>query len=153
MRRIGREGLALVIAILMLGACGGDNGVEVDPAVAPFVGTWDATVYDIWAESDPLNVIDVLTAFGPFTITVEPSGNYQAILASVPPQVQFGRLTVVGTTIRLDVTSPPNQPAATGSYSFTSPDYLMLDGETDIDFNNDGTRDPAGSHIELQRSP
>jgi hypothetical protein len=153
MRRIGRKRLGLAIGFVALGGCGGGNGVEVDPAVAAFVGTWDATVYEIWPESDPLNVIDVLTTFGSFNITIEPSGNYQATLAGTPPQVQFGRLTVVGATIRLDVTSPANQPASTGSYSFTSADYLVLDGEAQIDFNNDGTRDPAGTHIELQRGP
>lgn len=153
MRRMVRNGTGLATALLLLAACGGDNGVEVDPTVAAFVGAWNATVYEIWPESNPANVIDVLTAFGPFTITVEPSGNYQAQLETVPPEVQFGRLTVVGGTIRLDVTSPPNQPPATGTYVFVTQDELVLDGEAEIDFNNDGTRDPAGTHIELQRTP
>jgi hypothetical protein len=149
-RERGWIGLATALA---LGACGGDDGVDVDPAIAPFVGTWDAVVYEIWPQSNPQFVIDVLTAFGPFYIIVEPSGQYQAVLEALPPQIQFGVLSVVGATIRLDVTSPPNEPPATGSYAFMSDDYLLLDGEAEIDFNNDGVRDPTGTHIELQRRP
>ena len=153
MRRKGPLELGVLVSLLLLAACGGGTEVEVDPAVAPFVGTWDATVYEVWPASDPLGVIDVLTAFGAFHISVEASGQYTAVLESTPPQIQIGQLTVIGTTIRLDVTTPPGQPSATASYSFPSPDRVDLDGEIEIDFNNDGTRDPGGSHIELQRRP
>jgi hypothetical protein len=151
MWRRWRDRLAFGAALLLATGCGASGGVEPDPAVAPFVGTWDATVYEIWPESNPAGVIDVLDAFGPFRITVEPSGQYTAALEATPPQVQIGKLTVIGTTIRLDVTTPPGEPSATASYSFTAEDYVVLDGSIEVDFNNDGARDPGGAHIELQR--
>ena len=96
----------------------------------------------------------MLDAFGPFYITVEPSGQYTAVLEAQPvPQVQIGQLTVIGATIRLDVTTPPGEPTVTGSYVFNSANYLVLDGPIEIDINDDGTDDPGGSHIELQRRP
>ncbi|HUF76556.1 MAG TPA: hypothetical protein VMM35_09775 [Longimicrobiales bacterium] len=142
--------MCLMTALVLVVACG-ENGVEVDPAVAPFVGTWDATVYEIWPESDPSFVVYVLEEFGRFYITIEPSGQYTATLEHPQAQPQVGQLTVIGSTIRLDPTTPPDEPTATATFSFTSEDYLVLDGSVEIDFNDDGTRDPAGSHIELQR--
>ena len=153
MRRKAPHWLGVLAGLLALGACGEGTAVEVDPAVAPFVGAWDATAYQIWPESDPEGIIDVLVTFGAFHISVEPSGQYTAVLEATPPQIQIGQLTVIGTTIRLDVTTPTNQPSATAIYSFPSPDQIILDGEIEVDFNNDGTRDPGGSHIELQRRP
>lgn len=144
--------LALGAMLVLAAACGGSGGVEPDPAVAPFVGTWDATVYDIWPESDPDNPIDVLEGLGPFHISVEPSGQYTAVLeAGLGGQVQIGQLTVIGSTIRQDVTQPPGEPSATATYEFTAADYLILDGDIHVDFNNDGTRDPGVQHLELQR--
>ena len=144
--------LALGALLVIVAACGGDDGVEPDPAVAPFVGTWDATVYEIWPESDPDNVIDVLTGLGPFHISVEPSGQYTAVLeAGLGAQVQIGQLSVIGSTIRQDVTTPPGEPPATATCQFTADDYLVLDGPTEFDFNFDGTDEAAHAHIELQR--
>ena len=150
-RRMARDWLLLATCVLVA-ACGGSGGVEPDPAVAPFVGTWDATVYEIWPESDPDNVIDVLTGLGPFHISVEPSGQYTAVLeAGLGAQVQIGQLSVIGGTIRLDVTTPPGEPASTAAYQFTAADYLILDGDIEVDFNGDDTRDPGSQHLELQR--
>jgi len=153
MRRKGHSWLGFLTCLLVLAACG-EDGVEANPSVAPFVGTWDATVYQIWPESNPSFVTDVLTQFGPFYITVEPSGQYTAVLQASPtPQVQIGQLSVLGTSLRLDVTTPAGQPSVTATYGFQAADNLVLDGPVEIDFNNDGTRDPGGSHIELQRRP
>jgi len=152
MRRKRRSPSAALAAVFLVAVgCGGDDGVEADPALAPFVGTWDGVVYEIWPDANPSFVVDVLTDLGPFYITVEPSGQYTAVIAvpGVPPEL--GQLSVIGSTIRLDPTSPANAPSATGSYVFTSEDSLTLDGATQIDFNDDDVREPAQAHIELVR--
>jgi hypothetical protein len=145
------RGCPALAALVLAAACGNSAGVEADPAVAPFVGTWDAEVYEIWPESDPDFVIDVLTVFGDFHITVEPSGQYTAVLEAPGSPAEIGQLTVIGATIRLDVTLPANEPSRAASYSFTAEDYLLLDGAIEVDFNGDQTRDPGGAHIELRR--
>lgn len=153
MRRNRRYWSLTALGLLTLAGCGEDPA-GADPAIAPFVGTWDATVYQIWPDLNPSFVVDVLSAFGPFYISIEPSGQYTAVLEAQPvPQVQIGQLSVLGSTIRLDVTTPPGEPSNTGNYSFTSPSQLVLDGPVSIDFNDDGTDDPGGSHIELRRRP
>ncbi len=37
------------------------------------------------------------------------------------------------------------------TFLFEGPDRLILDGDTEFDFNLDGTLEPALSHFELQR--
>ena len=150
MKRNGRTWPLLAALLATVAGCG-ESGVESDPAIAPFVGTWDATVYQIWPQSDPSFVVDVLDEFGPFYITITASGQYTATIENPQVQPQVGQLTVIGSTIRLDPSVPANEPSATASFAFTAEDYLVLDGSAEIDFNDDGTRDPAGSHIELQR--
>lgn len=151
MRR--RSGNWLMLAAALVGfACGGDNGVEADPSVAPFVGTWDADVFLITSDADPSVVVDLL-AFGAFYISIEPSGQYTATLElAVGAGVEIGQLTVVGSNVRLDPSQPPTAPTVTSNYSFAANDYLILDGPTKYDFNFDQVaEEPGMAHIELQR--
>jgi hypothetical protein len=136
----------------VLGGCGGDNGPEVDPAVAPFVGTWDADSLAVTNDADTTVVANVLD-FGSFFITVEPSGQYTATLTvngSANPQI--GQLTVNNAnTLTLTPSFPSGEPPATSSYVFLSGDYVVLEGPTDFDFNLDGTPEPAQAYFGLQR--
>jgi len=151
MRRRSRNWL--MIAVVLFGtACGDDGGVDADPSVAPFVGIWDAEVFDITSDADPSVVVDLLE-FGAFYINIEPSGQYTATLElAVGSGVEIGQLTVVGSTVRLDPSQPPSAPTVTSNYAFAASDYLILDGPTRYDFNFDQVADePGTAHIELQR--
>ncbi len=146
----GRTGLAAIFSlVLALGACGG-GGTDPDPAIAPFVGTWDAAVFTMTSDADPSIVVNVLT-FGAFWIRIEPSGQYTATLEVPGGRGEVGQLSIVGSTIRLDPSSPATARPATANYSFTSADYLILDGPSEFDFNLDDVLDPAQAHIELRR--
>jgi len=151
-RRTRRSWLLAVLAGLSAGC--GSSTIEPDPAVAPFVGTWDATAFTVTSDTDPSIVIDVLVEIGPFYISVEPSGQYTATLESAfQPIIEIGQLTVIGgTTLRLDPSIPADAPTATSLFVFTADDYVVLDGPTEFDFNGDFVADePAQAHIELQR--
>ncbi|HSH74456.1 MAG TPA: hypothetical protein VLA09_02035 [Longimicrobiales bacterium] len=138
------------LALCLLVGCG-EVVVDADPAVAPFVGTWDASVYRVWPDANPEFVVDVLEDLGPFHLTVEPSGQYTAVIEDPRASPEIGQLTVIGSTIRLDPTTPESAPVATATFSFTGSDRLTLDGATQIDFNDDGVKEAAQSHIELTR--
>lgn len=143
-------GILYVAVATAIAACGGnDDPVKPDPAVAPFVGTWDA---DSLTLTHDTIVADILDNGGEFFITVEPSGQYTATLVAFgQPSPEVGQLTVVnGSTLRLTPTYPPG-PSATSSYFFAAPDSLILDGETEFDFNFDGEPEPADAHFELKR--
>ncbi|HET9948172.1 MAG TPA: hypothetical protein VFQ22_04585 [Longimicrobiales bacterium] len=153
--RRGRVGLlpAAVAALLALAACGEDDPVMPDPNLAPFIGTWDAEVLTLAALPPSTATLDVIGAGGSFHITVEPSGTYSAGL-SLAGQTsgEVGQLNADPATssITIDPTSHPG-PTTTGTYGFPADDYLIIDGETEFDFNFDGTDEPAEVHFELRR--
>ena len=128
-------------------ACGSDP-VAVDPAVAPFVGTWDAVAFTVTGDAPPNTVADLLT-LGSFWISIEPSGQYTATLEWLGGFAELGHLTVQSTSsLTLD---PSNGPPAPSTYVFATADSLILDGATEFDFNGDQTDEPAQAHIELLR--
>jgi DNA-binding beta-propeller fold protein YncE len=146
-------GWAAVLMVAVGAACGGgDGGTDVDPGIAPFVGTWDADSLTVTNAANDTVVANVLD-FGSFFITVEPSGQYTAtltVLGQANPEI--GQLSIInGSTLSLTPTFPAGRPAATATYVFQSEDYLILDGTTDFDFNQDGTPEAAFAHFELQR--
>jgi hypothetical protein len=139
-----------VSAALILAACGGSStGVEIDPAVAPFVGTWDAVVFTVTGDEPPNIQDDVLTKYGPFWIDIQPSGSYAATIEfpGVPPEL--GTVTIDSSTqLTLHPTGGDPAPSA---YVFAAPDSLVLDGPTEFDLNGDFVPEPAQAHIELVR--
>lgn len=148
-QRINRcAGLSLLV--VAIGACGSD-GVAVDAAVAPFVGTWDAVVLTVSAEPPSSVVVDVLATGGSFWISVEPSGQYTATLEFAGPHVELGDLTVQSSS--QFTLNPQGGSPAPSAYVFAKPDSLVLDGATEFDFNLDFVSEPGQAHFELVRRP
>lgn len=149
------RGWAAIVMVALGAACGGDQGPDVDPAIAPFVGTWVADSLTITNQANPTQVANILdpTFGGSFSINVQPSGQYTATLtvyAQANPEI--GWLSVINaSTLSLTPTIPAGRPVATASYVFQSDDYLILDGATEFDFNLDGTDEVALAHFELER--
>lgn len=144
----------LVAVALLAAACGGSGPAaieEPDPAVAPFVGDWEATEFTVTSVQNSAVFFDV-TDGGSFTINIQPSGTYTAIIDFpnlVTPVVEIGQLSAVGNSVTL---RPQGGPAATSSYTFEGADRLILDGPTEFDFNEDGDLDDAEAHIVLERA-
>lgn len=144
-------GWALVA--LALTGCGEDpviNG-EPDPALAPFVGTWDAVVFTVTSDADPTLVADLLVE-GSFNINIQPSGLYTATLVfgGLSPFVEIGQLTVTAGFVTLRPNGPNPCPGSS-EFSFSGPDYFSMTGPTCFDFNLDGEDEDAEAHIELER--
>ncbi|MEX2465816.1 MAG: hypothetical protein WD995_02835 [Gemmatimonadota bacterium] len=143
----------LILAVVLSAGCGGAEPtgiVEPDPEVEPFVGDWEASEFTVTNSADTTDPFDV-TEGGSFTINVQPSGQYTAILEfpELPtPVVEVGQMSVVGNSITL---RPQGGTPATSSYEFQGSDRLTLDGPTEFDFNRDGTPEPGEAHIVLQR--
>jgi hypothetical protein len=138
----------------LLVACGSSDPVattQPDPAVEPFVGEWHALEFKVTSAQDADVWFDVVDG-GSFTLVVQPSGMYTAIVefpSLSDPVVEVGQMSSVGSSITL---RPQGGPAATSSYQFDGPDLLILDGPTEFDFNDDGELDPAQAHIVLERA-
>jgi hypothetical protein len=140
--------LGLFVAVTFAAACGGDSaGPDVDPAVAPFVGTWIADSMAVTSQADTTLRFDLLAAGATFSIVVQPSGQYTATLGSFTgTSVEIGDMTVLGaSSLELRVSYPPPGETQAMTYQFATPDHLVLDGATE--WNGE----PAYGHIELNR--
>ncbi len=136
-------------------ACGGGDGTGPgdggsDPALAPFVGDWQALAMVLTNKANPSVAPDLIQLGAQFTINVQPSGQYTAILLYMQASsTEIGRLSVAGSTVVLERTFPS---AETSSATFQFTDgHLILDGDSEFDFNLDGTPEPAQAHIVLER--
>lgn len=142
-------GLGLIAALLVAG-CGDPLPPEEveNPEIQPFVGTWDAVVFDVTSDADTTQVAD-LTIDGVFVVNFQPSGRYTATLTfGGIPLVEIGVISVNGDFVTL---RPNGGDPATSEFVFSQPDSLILDGPTEFDFNLDQVLDPAQAHIELTR--
>lgn len=148
-RRWSRWAGAVVIAVLTSGCGEAVTPTPVEnPEIQPFVGTWDAVVFDVTSDADTTQVAD-LTIDGVFTVNFQPSGRYTATLTfGGIPLVEIGVISVTGSFVTL---RPNGGDPATSEFVFAQPDSLILDGPTEFDFNLDQVLDPAQAHIELTR--
>lgn len=144
----------LVAGALLAAGCGDSSPTaltEPVPAVEPFVGEWHAVEFTVASVQDSTVSFDV-TEGGAFSINVQPSGLYTAIVEfpDLPdPVVEIGQLSAVANSVTL---RPQGGPAATSSYNFEGADRLILDGPTEFDFNADGELEAAEAHIVLERA-
>jgi hypothetical protein len=113
---------------------------------------WDAEDFVVTSDAQPPAVADLLDN-GSFSLTVQPSGQYTAILTygGLSPVVEFGQLSVVSTGF-LRLTPTGGGPClSNASFTFGAADFLTIEGPTCFDFNLDGTLEAAQSHLELRR--
>ncbi len=149
-RRLPRFLASLGLAFA-LASCGGAEVVGPDAALAELVGDWDATVLEITNVANPTQVADLIEAGATFTLNVQPSGQYTAVLVfQSQPLTEIGQITVDGNRITLNPSTPAGQPPTTGTYQVQG-DRFILDGDTEFDFNLDQTPEEARAHFEFMR--
>ena len=140
---------AVVLAVL-ISACG-DGPAGPDPLIAPFVGSWEATALVLTSPLSDLLSVDLIEFGSTFDLDIQPSGGYTAILVFAgQAQTEIGTITVTPTTVTLH-RDFPTKDTAVSTYEFVGDATLILDGDTEFDFNLDGTNDPALVHFELVR--
>jgi hypothetical protein len=149
--RKGGTRLALAWMVALVAACGaGDDPVKPDPEVSPLVGDWSATTMVISSVANPDLKVDILEQGATFDLNVQPSGQYTAILIYAgQASTEIGILSVSGNVVTMS-RSFPNAETTTALYSLSG-NQLTLDGDTEFDFNLDGTADAATAHIVLTR--
>ena len=140
--RIGSR-LLIVMGVLTLGAigCQGDpTGPDFNPDF--MVGNWLAESLVMTSVANP-DVVADLTALGAvFTLSVQPSGRYTAILEGFgQSSSESGKLTVDGAFVVLMPEAPPG-PESQAFWERVG-DSVILEGDSDFDFNLDGTTEPA----------
>jgi hypothetical protein len=141
----------LLLLIITLTSCGGDGGVGPDATLAQFVGDWDASRFVVKSKANPEIDPDLIADLGAeFSVNVQPSGQYTAILVYQGfPITEIGTLEIEGSDLIFHVDFP--EPKTTRSrFTFAGPRVTLV-GDTEFDYNFDGTPEPAEATIELIR--
>jgi hypothetical protein len=122
-------------------------GCQGDPTEPDFnpdfmVGDWLAESLVMTSVANPEVVADLTTLGAKFTLSVQPSGRYTAILEGFGlSSSESGKLTVDGAFVVLMPEAPPG-PESQALWERVG-DTVILEGESDFDFNLDGTTEPA----------
>jgi hypothetical protein len=145
---------ALLAAVLLSLACGGDtDGTSPDTDQASpagiMVGSWIASSLTLTNKANQQQSGDIVEQFGAvFTLDVERSGRYLAILSAFgQSSSESGMLSVSGgiLTMRRQLPSPSTNVSEISERG----DDIVMDGDTDFDFNQDGTLEAADLHMIL----
>ena len=140
--RIGVR-LLIVMGVLTLGAIG-CQGDPIEPDLNPdfMVGDWLAESLAMTSVANPDLTVELDTLGAVFTLSVQPSGRYTAILEGFgQSSSESGKLTVDGAYVVLMPEAPPG-PESRALWERVG-DSVILEGESDFDFNLDGTTEPA----------
>jgi hypothetical protein len=133
----------VLVGVVAVGAngCGnGPNGLDLNPDF--MVGEWLATSLAMTSVANPGLTVELDTLGAVFTLSVQPSGRYTAILQGFgQSSSEVGKLTVDGPNVVFMPDSPPG-PDALAIWQRVG-DSVILDGDSDFDFNLDGTPEPA----------
>ena len=137
----------VALVVLTQQACTSDS-VSPDPSVQDLVGDWEATALVLTSVANPAISADLIAQGATFTLNVQPSGHYTAILISGGAGgAELGVLSVSGNAISLRTTYPPPADTATGTFSLSG-NTLTIDAETEYEFLN-GLKELANEHVEL----
>ena len=148
-RRTTRSWGSLILMLSALASCSSD-GLEPDPALAPFVGDWDATRLVLTSVANPDIAPDLIALGAAFKLNVQASGQYTAILIyAEQASTEIGVITVSGNTVTLRRDFPTS--STTSATYVMSGNRLTLDGDSEFDFNLDGSPEAAVAHFELLR--
>ena len=141
-------GSAMLLACLLAGC--GNESVGPDPALAALVGDWDATRLVLTSVANPQVKPDLIALGAAFRLDIQPSGQYTAILLyAQQSSTEIGILAVSGNTLTMKRDFPSRSTSA--AVFALAGNRMTLDGDSEFDFNLDGTPEPALAHFELLR--
>ena len=132
--------LVTLAAVAVSLACGGDgNGPNRDQ----FAGTWDATKLEFTNVANPSEKVDIIAAGATFVIVLESNGTYQAeiVIPGQAPDNTTGTWSVSSDVITLRETGVSF--SLQFNWSLSGNTLTISGADTEFDFNDDGTDEPA----------
>jgi hypothetical protein len=131
---------------LILGACSDDGTGPAE--LQPLVGTWRATELTLTNLANPDTSVDLIEQGATFTLSILATGQYSASLVIFgQPGQEVGTVSVSGNRITI---APNGGSPTTGTWTLQG-NTLIVDGDTEFDFNVDGIPEDASVHMELIR--
>lgn len=139
----------LLSSLLLLFALGCSEDPTGPKELEPFVGVWDANELVMTNQANPSVEVDLIQEGASFTLSVLANGQYAATLTFLGQGTsEMGTIKVSGSQITITPTQPEGPPLV-ATWSFLG-ENLVLDGESEFDFNLDGTPEASFSHIVLE---
>jgi hypothetical protein len=112
------------------------------------VGTWQATELTLTNLANPDTSVDLIEQGATFTLSILATGQYSASLVIFgQPSQEVGSVSVSGNQI----TIAPNGGSSTTGTWILQGNTVIVDGDTEFDFNVDGIPEAATVHMELIR--
>lgn len=143
--------LFIVIGSGILLSCGGDGDSGTNPVLERMEGRWEASEFRVTAKANASQTFELVEAGGQFLLDIQASGRYAATLTlGGQGGTESGRIEIQGSRFTQYPENPPGDPVS-GTWSMPDDDTLILDGDTEFDFDFDGEEEPATGHIELFR--
>src|SRR5438270_4718894 len=98
--RMRRLPVTLLLGLSIVG-CSGDNPLTANASLADLVGDWQAVRFQVTNKANPSQAPELIHDLGAqFTLDIQPSGQYTAILAyQGTPVTELGTLTVDQTDV------------------------------------------------------
>ena len=141
--------LALLLLLLSGAACSGDASGPGDE-LAPLVGGWRADALVLTNKANSSISLDLVEEGAAFTLSILGNGQYSASLTAFgQANVEVGTISVKGTQITITPTTPQGPPTV-GTWRIEG-DILTVEGDTEFDFNQDGTTEAATVRMALRR--
>ena len=148
----------LLSAFLVLTGCGSDGGgagppqTQIPPELVPLVGSWTAVEVTHALKADTSVSVEIVSSGGRFDLTITGNGRYSAelVFRGVVAR-EAGTIRVAGGSLFLTPQSP--SPGAEGRVTWRIEAGRMLwDGDSQLDFNGDGSPSPSLLHVEFVRT-
>lgn len=129
------------------------SGCSDDPAgpkeLQPLVGVWRATELVMTSQDNPDLSVDLIEEGATFTLSILSDGQYSASLSILGQSTtELGQVEVSGNNVTIAPTQPEGPPLV--ATWVLQGENLVLDGESEFDFNRDGTSVPTFAHIVLR---
>ena len=145
-RRHRRKDRLTLLILLAVGGCGVEEATGPGQSTTAnpdfMVGDWLATSLLLTSKANTEVAVDITSLGARFTLSVQPSGRYLAILEGYgQSSSESGVLTVEGQTVIFKRTLPsPDESRAQWERDGTS---VTLEGDSEFDFNSDLTPEEA----------
>jgi hypothetical protein len=142
-----------LLSALLLASCGGDDDDTTGPVDNDLVGTWDATVIELTSVADPGTVVELVSLGANGRLVLEADGGFGLSVGVPGEPTEFGNGDWGATDV---LTLDFGEGDIQGTWQFDidlNGDTLRLTGaDTEWDFDDDGTEDPAKLNLTLSRS-
>lgn len=150
--RVLHAALTALVAFVLVG-CDDPAALTQPEDLEPFVGQWQGVTIEVEEIAPPNRYAELTSQGASFTLDIEPSGGYTAILTTDRgASVEIGRLELEGSSVTF-LREYPSRSESPGTLELLGPGQIRLTGTTRFSFRLGEA--PVESRLEvlLQRRP